>query len=71
MIKSLVGALLGALSLSLIVSVSVLLMGWLGSPASLLVVAGIAAVGGAILGWVRPRLFIRPILFFLDPSVFD
>jgi hypothetical protein len=71
MIKSLIGALVGSLTLFVIVSVSGLLLGWPGSPEGLLVAGGIGAIGGAILGWIRPGLFIKTILFFLEPSIFD
>ena len=71
MVKSLIGALLGSLTLAVIVSLTGLLLGWLGFDKSLLVAGGISAIGGAILGWIRPAIFTNTLLFFLEPSVFD
>lgn len=70
MIKSSVGALLGAVSVPVLVVGAGLLAGWL-ELGALLPVAGISAVAGAILGFLRPGWFINTLLFFLEPSVFD
>ena len=71
MIKSLVGALLGSLVLAVMIPLTGLLLGWLEFDKVLLAVGAISAVAGAILGWLRPGLFIKTILFFVEPTIFD
>lgn len=71
MIRSLVGALLGSLTFVVLVSLSGLLLGWFGLDPGLLLAGGVSAIAGAVLGWVRPGLFIHTLLFFIEPSLFD
>jgi hypothetical protein len=71
MLKSLVGALVGSLTLAIVVPLAGLLLGWVEFDKGVLVVSGISAIGGAILGWVRPGIFLKTILFFIEPSIFD
>jgi len=69
--KSLAGALVGSLTLAVVLPLAGFLLGWIELDGSLLVVCGICAIGGAILGWIRPGIFLGTILFFIEPSVFD
>ena len=71
MIKSTVGALLGFVTLIGLVLIVGLALDALAFDRSLLAVVGVSGVAGAVLGWLRPGLFIKTLLFFLEPSVFD
>lgn len=71
MLKTIVGALVGSLTLAILIPATGLLLGWLDVDKTLLVVAGVSSVGGAVLGAIRPGLFIGSVLFFLEGDVFD
>ncbi|MHC4262685.1 MAG: hypothetical protein ACYSWX_09205 [Planctomycetota bacterium] len=71
MLKSFVGSVLGAITLATISSVTGVLMEWFGFDSTFVTVAGVSAVIGAVLGWILPGLFIKPLLFFLEPDIFD
>lgn len=71
MIRSTLGALLGALTIAVLVSAARLLLGWLGFDGTLLLAGGLGALAGAALGWLRPRIFLAPMRVFLEPNLFD
>lgn len=71
MIKQLVGALLGALSFAVVLPCSALLVGWAELGDLSLAVFASCAAAGAVLGWLRPGLFIKTLLFFIEPNLFD
>lgn len=69
--KSVVGALFGAVLFGLVVGVGALLLEWVGFGDGLLVATGVGAICGAILGWLRPRLVLLPLEIFLDGGLVD
>ena len=71
MLKALLGALAGALLVSLAVSVTGLVLDWLEFDRTLLVVAGVSALAGAVVGFLRPKPFVGLVFFFLEPSLLD
>ena len=69
-IKSLIGAALGALVFTCLFGVLALVFGWFDFEGAL-AFTGFGAVLGAVLGWTRPMPFINTLLFWLEGDIFD
>ena len=69
MIKSIVGAVAGAVTLGILAPLLAVVFGWIEFESVFAFGIG-SAVVGAVLGFFVPMLFIRSVLFFLDPDLF-